>query len=61
VSCGRGRISAGARVVTYTVDAENAEDLWRRVKEYLVPAARELKGIVGSCCSIRAKVSGSRS
>ncbi len=44
---GRGTLSAGASVVTYTVDAENAEELRRRVEEYLVPAARGLKGYQG--------------
>jgi hypothetical protein len=34
-------------VVTYTVDAANAEELRRRVEEYLVPAARGLKGYRG--------------
>ena len=29
------------------MDAANAEELWRRVEEYLVPAARELKGYRG--------------
>ena len=40
-------MSAGASVVTYTVDAENADELRRRVEEYLVPAARQTKGYRG--------------
>jgi hypothetical protein len=40
-------MSAGASVVTYTVDAESADELRRRVEEYLVPAARQTKGYRG--------------
>lgn len=40
-------MSTGASVVTYTVDAENAEELHRRVQEHLVPAARNTQGYRG--------------
>ena len=36
-----------ASVVTYSVDADNAEELVRNVNEHLVPAARELAGYQG--------------
>jgi hypothetical protein len=40
-------MSMGVSIVTYTVDAEKAEELHRRVREHLVPAARETKGYRG--------------
>jgi hypothetical protein len=40
-------MSAGASVVTYTVDAENADELRQRVEQHLVPAARQTKGYRG--------------
>lgn len=36
-----------ASVVTYTVPAENAEELVNRVREYVVPAARDVPGYLG--------------
>lgn len=36
-----------ASVVTYTVPAENAEELVNRVRERLVPAARDVSGYLG--------------
>lgn len=40
-------MSMGVSVVTYTVDAERAEELHQRVREHLVPAARETAGYRG--------------
>lgn len=40
-------MSAGASVVTYTVDPEHADELHARVKEHLVPAARQTRGYRG--------------
>jgi hypothetical protein len=40
-------MSMGASVVTYTVDAKDADELQRRVQEHLVPAARRTKGYRG--------------
>jgi hypothetical protein len=40
-------MSAGASVVTYTVDAANADELRRRVEEHLIPAARQTHGYRG--------------
>ena len=37
----------GASIVTYTVGPEHAEELTRRVREHLVPAARQLPGYRG--------------
>ena len=36
-----------ASVVTYTVQAEHADELNRRVQEHLVPAARQIAGYRG--------------
>ena len=36
-----------ASIVEYTVDSENADELHRRVREYLVPAARQVQGYQG--------------
>jgi hypothetical protein len=40
-------MSMGASVVTYTVDPANAEELHRRVREHVVPAARRIEGYRG--------------
>jgi len=40
-------MSMGASIVTYTVDPEQAEELHRRVREHLVPAARQVPGYRG--------------
>lgn len=40
-------MSMAASIVTYTVDAENAEELHRRVREHIVPAARQTNGYHG--------------
>lgn len=40
-------MSAGASVVTYTVDAANADELRRRVEEHLIPAACQTHGYRG--------------
>jgi hypothetical protein len=40
-------MTMAASVVTYSVDAENAEELAQRVKEHLVPAARTAHGYRG--------------
>lgn len=40
-------MSMGATVVTYTVDATNAEELHRRIRELLVPATRRAAGYRG--------------
>ncbi len=40
-------MSMGATVVTYTVDAANAKELHRRIRELLVPAARQAAGYRG--------------
>jgi hypothetical protein len=40
-------MSRAASIVEYTVNAENAEELHRRVQEHLVPAARKVKGYQG--------------
>ena len=37
----------GASIVTYTVAPEHAEELTKRVREHLVPAARQLPGYQG--------------
>ena len=34
-------------VITYTVDPEKAEELTKRVREHLVPAARQVQGYRG--------------
>jgi hypothetical protein len=39
-------MSSGASVVTYTVDAANADEL-RRVEEHLIPVARQTHGYRG--------------
>lgn len=40
-------MSRAASVVTYTVDAENAEELHDKVRQHLIPAARQVKGYEG--------------
>ena len=40
-------MSMGASIVTYSVHAANADELRRRVVEYLVPAARAAQGYRG--------------
>lgn len=40
-------MTMGASVVTYTVDTKDADELERRVREHLVPAARQTKGYRG--------------
>lgn len=40
-------MSASATIVTYTVSNDNAEEFRRRVKEFLVPAARQAVGYQG--------------
>ena len=40
-------MSMGASIVTYPVDPQQAEELHRRVRAYLVPAARQLEGYRG--------------
>jgi hypothetical protein len=40
-------MSMGASIVTYTVDPEHADELHRRVEEYLVPAAQQTHGYRG--------------
>ena len=40
-------MSMGATVVTYTVDPANADELHRRVREHIVPAARGAAGYRG--------------
>jgi hypothetical protein len=37
----------GVSIVTYTVATERAEELTRRVREHLLPAARQLPGYQG--------------
>ena len=40
-------MSMGASIVTYTVDAEHADELTTRVREQLVPAAQKTEGYRG--------------
>lgn len=40
-------MSMGVSVVTYPVDPQHAEELNRRVREHLVPAARQVPGYRG--------------
>ncbi len=40
-------MGGAASIVTYTVDDANAEELTRRVREHLIPAARSLHGYRG--------------
>ena len=40
-------MNMGATIVTYTVSPGNADELRKRVAEYLVPAARSAKGYKG--------------
>ena len=40
-------MSMGASVVTYSVDAEHADELTRRVADHLVPAAQQTHGYRG--------------
>lgn len=40
-------MSMGASIVTYPVDPEQAEELHKRVREYLLPAARQVPGYRG--------------
>ena len=40
-------MSRAASVVEYSVNAENAEELHERVRQHLVPAARQVKGYEG--------------
>ena len=40
-------MSMGASIVTYTVDAANADELTARVRQHLVPAARQAEGYRG--------------
>jgi hypothetical protein len=40
-------MSMGASVVTYTVKAEHADELAARVRDHLVPAARQVHGYRG--------------
>src|SRR3712207_6698893 len=40
-------MTMAASVVTYTVQAEHADDLTERVRTHLVPAAREIPGYRG--------------
>jgi hypothetical protein len=43
----RPTMSMGVSIVTYPVDPQQAEELHRRVREYLVPAARQVEGYRG--------------
>ena len=40
-------MSMGASIVTYTVDPENADELHARIREHLLPAARQTRGYRG--------------
>ena len=40
-------MSMGASIVTYPVDPDQADELHRRVREHLMPAARQLDGYRG--------------
>ncbi len=40
-------MSMGASIVTYSVDPQQAEELHRRVREHLLPAAQRLRGYRG--------------
>jgi hypothetical protein len=40
-------MSMGASIVTYPVDPRQAEELHRRVREHLLPAARRVEGYRG--------------
>ena len=40
-------MSMGASIVTYPVDPQQADELHRRVREYLLPAARQVDGYRG--------------
>ena len=40
-------MSMGVSIVTYPVNAEQAEELNKRVREHLVPAARQVPGYRG--------------
>lgn len=40
-------MAMGASIVTYPVDPQQAEELHRRVREHLVPAARQVEGYRG--------------
>ena len=40
-------MSMGVSIVTYPVDPAQADELVRRVREYLVPAARQVAGYRG--------------
>ncbi len=40
-------MTMGATVVTYTVEPENAEELHARIRDHLVPAARQAAGYRG--------------
>jgi hypothetical protein len=40
-------MSMGASVVTYTVSPEHADELHERVRDHLVPAARQTQGYRG--------------
>lgn len=40
-------MSMGASIVTYPVDPQQAEELHRRVREHVVPAARQVEGYRG--------------
>ncbi|MEJ7762447.1 MAG: hypothetical protein WKF80_06610 [Thermomicrobiales bacterium] len=40
-------MSMGASVVTYTVEKQHADELHRRVRDHLVPAARQTGGYRG--------------
>jgi hypothetical protein len=40
-------MSMGASIVTYPVDPQQAEELHRRVREHLVPVARQVQGYRG--------------
>lgn len=40
-------MSMAASIVTYTIDAANAEEIRTRVRDHLIPAARGTKGYRG--------------
>ena len=40
-------MNLAANIVTYTVDAEHAEELLERVRHYLLPAAQQATGYLG--------------
>ena len=40
-------MSMGASIVTYPVDPQQADELHRRVREHLLPAARQVDGYRG--------------